>query len=759
MTEARGTYGDLSSRWILDFEKQIERRKHVLLYGNIHDQFLWRGEYLTVAEFLPAYFGNLRFDLVVRYDSIDGFQFADDPLVVRGRPAEQKLPDGMRRRFESIVRHGVIERNPGLAARPSALAAPGGGATGSQSVYPPLAPSGTQGAAAGSQLVYPPSAATGAPGAPTGSQSTHSTLGPSSTAGANGGSAAHSPVVDATAPPPRQGPGATVGVAPGRRVSPEEAFGNLRLLLGQSGVSTAAIVDLGDMLTSEAQRYTSCELAQVMLLKKAALEATVIRNGPLIGYRNTLVVTAGDLQRVPNWFYRENPFVALVQAARPNKEERRQFAIRFIRPGPDSGGFFGGDQVSDAAGDGQEYTDLASVADEFADLTEGFQAMDLEALRHTSWREEIPVRHNEVWRLVDFFKFGVRQDPWEQLKPEKVQRARTELSKTVIGQPVAIEAVTTMLTAARVGLSIGGNSTGRTGKPKGIFFFVGPTGVGKTELAKAVTKLVFGDEGAFARFDMSEYKEEHAAEKLAGAPPGFMGYEDGGQLTNRVIEQPYSILLFDEIEKAHPRVLDKFLQILEDGRLTDGKGQTAYFNQTAIIFTSNIGASDLTDAQTGIRLREGIMNRVQLSTMHEFSYEQVAAHFRAEVDWYFTSRIGRAELLSRLGDNIVVFDLLRPAFVQAIGQKFLDKLAVASMEKYRLTLEYRPSVLSVLAERMAQKDNLLFGGRRIKSLLETLVERPLNGWIFERVPKLDLLAGRTLEVGLTPDGRLEVCDV
>jgi ATP-dependent Clp protease ATP-binding subunit ClpA len=140
-----------------------------------------------------------------------------------------------------------------------------------------------------------------------------------------------------------------------------------------------------------------------------------------------------------------------------------------------------------------------------------------------------------------------------------------------------------MLTNAKVGISMS-QVSGRNSKPKGVFFFVGPTGVGKMELAKSLSRLIFGDEEAFLRFDMSEYKEEHAAEKLAGAPPGFVGYEEGGQLTNKILERPYRILLFDEIEKAHPKVLDKFLQILEDGRLTDGKGQTAYFNQTVIIW-------------------------------------------------------------------------------------------------------------------------------------------------------------------------------
>lgn len=287
---------------------------------------------------------------------------------------------------------------------------------------------------------------------------------------------------------------------------------------------------------------------------------------------------------------------------------------------------------------------------------------------------------------------------------------------------------------------------------------MGPTGVGKTELAKSLTRLIFGDEQAFARFDMSEYKEEHAAEKLTGAPPGFIGHEEGGQLTNRILQRPYSILLFDEIEKAHPRVLDKFLQILEDGRLTDDKGQTVYFNQTVIIFTSNIGASDLTDPHTGTIIRNGIMTEVQRQGVDSFTYAQVEAHFRAEVHWHFTSRIGRAELLNRLGDSIVVFDLLRPEFVWQIGQKFLRLLAESAWDKYQLQVLFQPIVLEVLNVYMQQDDNLLFGGRRIKTLLETLVERPLNRWIFENYSDLNSLAGKRLIVSLEHNGALSVME-
>ena len=156
------------------------------------------------------------------------------------------------------------------------------------------------------------------------------------------------------------------------------------------------------------------------------------------------------------------------------------------------------------------------------------------------------------------------------------------------GQRPAVTKTIDILMRSVMGLT-GAQTRAAGNRPRGVLFFAGPTGVGKTELAKTLTQLIFGDDRAYIRFDMSEFAEEHTGARLLGAPPGYIGYDAGGELTNAVREKPFSVVLFDEIEKAHPRILDKFLQILEDGRLTDGRGETAYFSEAILVFTSNLG--------------------------------------------------------------------------------------------------------------------------------------------------------------------------
>ncbi|HLJ56758.1 MAG TPA: hypothetical protein VKT77_17095, partial [Chthonomonadaceae bacterium] len=212
MTDTGGE--PISSRWVLDFEKQLQRRKHILLYGNIHDQFLWRDEYHALPEFLPAYFTRLGFELIVQYDPVDGFRFADDAPVVREVRTDARRADRMRRRFDEIVRHGVLQSGPGPFARPAAPPPPAPSVSG-----PPASPGAT--------------ATGGAPGFTAGA-SHGSATGGAQPAADGRTSGAGGPAVDATASPPRSAPGLAIGVTPARRIAPEEAFGSLRMVLGQA---------------------------------------------------------------------------------------------------------------------------------------------------------------------------------------------------------------------------------------------------------------------------------------------------------------------------------------------------------------------------------------------------------------------------------------------------------------------------------------------------------------------------------------------
>ena len=273
---------------------------------------------------------------------------------------------------------------------------------------------------------------------------------------------------------------------------------------------------------------------------------------------------------------------------------------------------------------------------------------------------------------------------------DKLLRMENFLASNVIGQSEAITAVSNVVRRSRAGLS-------DLNRPNGSFLFLGPTGVGKTELCKALASFMFDSPEAMVRIDMSEFMEKHSIARLIGAPPGYVGYEAGGYLTEAVRRRPYSVLLLDEIEKAHKDVFNILLQVLDDGRLTDGQGRTVDFRNTVIVMTSNLG-SDLIQAIAPEKSYELMKSKVM---------QVVSAHFRPE----FINRI----------DEPVVFHALGRDQIRCIVDLQLDHL-VRRLSDQDLTLEISDQVLDLVAE---VGYDPVYGARPIKRALQQLVENPL----------------------------------
>lgn len=377
---------------------------------------------------------------------------------------------------------------------------------------------------------------------------------------------------------------------------------------------------------------------------------------------NVVIIITNKLSLIPISLYQANPEVSCINISKPDRTERRDlliqiedmFNIRLPKPS---------DKITTCENSSQ-----------YVDMLDDFTNREIIQMARLSYKaEQLEEKRLTFDELYFLFRYGEKDNPWEKLDYSSVKRIDTILAERVVGQEEAIEKIKKTVIKAYMGLT-GIHKTSSRSMPKGVFFFVGPTGVGKTELSKALAHFLFGDEQACIRFDMSEYAQENSDQKLIGAPPGYVGYEEGGQLTNAIREKPFSIILFDEIEKAaerNPRILDIFLQILEDGRLTDSKGETVYFSESIIIFTSNLGASEISFDSSKTK-------------------EEIAAEFEEKVKAYFNTTIKRPEILGRIGyNNIVPFNFINNAdFSKKIVRSKLKPICKGIKDKFKIDLVF-----------------------------------------------------------------------
>ena len=375
----------------------------------------------------------------------------------------------------------------------------------------------------------------------------------------------------------------------------------------------------------------------------------------------------------------------------------------------------------EAAITAQDYERAASLRDREQQVKEELVA----AKNRWEKREEAPitVTENDIADVVALWT-GIPVRRIAAKESDRLLHMEKVLTRRVVGQEEAVKAVSKAIRRARAGLK-------DPKRPIGSFLFLGPTGVGKTELARALAEALFGSEDNILRFDMSEYMEKYSVSRMVGAPPGYVGYEEGGQLTDAVRRKPYSIILLDEIEKAHPDVFNLLLQVLEDGRLTDGQGRTVDFRNTVIIMTSNAGASFLRQAPPTM----GFATKEETA---EDKHEDAKKRVLEEV-----KRIFKPEFLNRIDELIVFHPLGRAELAKIVD--ILMRGVKSRLEEKHLALEISPAAKQRLVE---QGTDFKYGARPLKRAIQRLIEDPLAEQLLGRKFK----AGDTIYVKKTGEG-------
>jgi energy-coupling factor transporter ATP-binding protein EcfA2 len=487
-------------------------------------------------------------------------------------------------------------------------------------------------------------------------------------------------------------------------MSLETLSGVMKKLSAQREARCALVLDFASRMTRQVEHLSEAEHRFFVAAEKLSLNAAPIvpREGGGAPQYNPVLWLLNRAQDLPSWFTLDSERVASLVIGKPDFETRQAAATQLA---PLFQGF-------------AEAPTLAR--DQFVkNFTEGTEGLTLTALSDiTELADRAHLGIQDIDDAVRCYKVGALDNPWRKdCLRQKIRDAQPFIEDRVKGQHPAVVKTLDILKRSVMGLT-GAQARSGGSRPRGVLFFAGPTGVGKTELAKTLTQLVFGDERAYLRFDMSEFAEEHTSARLLGAPPGYIGFDAGGELTNAVREKPFSVVLFDEIEKAHPRILDKFLQILEDGRLTDGRGDTAYFSETILVFTSNLG----------IYVEDAQGQRVQ-SVRPGDAYETVESKVREAIGNYFKFKLSRPELLNRIGDNIVVFNFISADVAERIFDGMLRNVARRLQEEFKVQLSMTAEFRQELLQRCTRDlDN---GGRGIGNQLESVFINPLSRVLFE----------------------------
>jgi hypothetical protein len=482
----------------------------------------------------------------------------------------------------------------------------------------------------------------------------------------------------------------------------------MKKVAAQREARCALVIDFASRIPRAADRLDAAEHRFFVAAERLSLMANpIVPKGANIATANgkarfnPILWLVNRPQDLPGWLTLDSTRVSVLGIGLPAYEARVAAAALL-------GTLFPGYDGADA--DAQK-----TFAQTFAQLTDGLPLVALADIAQLADRQGIGLA--DVDDAVRCFKVGAAENPWKKdYLRERIANALPFIEDRVRGQRAAVVKTIDILMRSVMGLT-GAQARISGNRPRGVLFFAGPTGVGKTELAKTLTQLVFGDERAYIRFDMSEFAEEHSGARLLGAPPGYIGYDAGGELTNAVRERPFSVVLFDEIEKAHPRILDKFLQILEDGRLTDGRGETAYFSEAILVFTSNLGI--FVEDEHGVRVQNVKPGDPQ---------DVVEARVRNAIADYFKFRLSRPEILNRIGDNIVVFGFITPVVGGEIFDGMLRNVIARVRSEHKVELKLADTVRAQLRELCTA--DLANGGRGVGNRLESLFVNPLSRALF-----------------------------